>query len=50
MRPMFGAAHKAVGQSSISFVSEAAVSAGIRERYGLTKAGQLFVKSLLKFG
>ena len=37
MRPMFGAMGKAVGGTSVAFVSGAAVSAGVGERYGLDK-------------
>lgn len=37
MRPMFGAYGKAVGDTSIAFVSQAAVKAGISEKYGLDK-------------
>jgi urease alpha subunit len=37
MRPMFGAFGKAVGPSSISFVSKAAADAGVRQQYGLEK-------------
>jgi len=38
MRPMFGSHGKAVGPTSIAFVSQAAVSNGIKEKYGLSKA------------
>ena len=38
MRPMWGAQGKAVGQTSIAFVSGAAAAAGVKESYGLTKA------------
>ena len=37
MRPMFGAKGKAVGGTSIAFVSAAAANAGIGERLGLSK-------------
>jgi urease subunit alpha len=37
MRPMFGAIGKAIGPSSILFVSEASVSDGVVARYGLEK-------------
>ena len=37
MRPMFGAKGKAVGGTSVAFVSGAAVAEGIGERYGLEK-------------
>ena len=37
MRPQFGSFGKAVGDCSISFVSQAAVDNGIKEKYGLTK-------------
>jgi len=37
MRPMFGAKGKAVGGTSVAFVSGAAVADGIGERYGLEK-------------
>jgi len=38
MRPMWGAQGKAVGQTSIAFVSGAAAAAGVKETYGLSKA------------
>jgi len=38
MRPMFGAHGKAVGQTSIAFVSSAAHAAGIKNKYRLNKA------------
>ena len=38
MRPMFGSFGKAVGPTSIAFVSQAAKDAGIKEKYGLSKA------------
>jgi urease subunit alpha len=38
MRPMFGAKGKAVGNTSVVFVSQAAAKAGIGERLGLSKA------------
>ena len=38
MRPMFGALGKAVGQTSVAFVSAAAVANGIKDKYGLSKA------------
>jgi len=38
MRPMFGAHGKAVGQTSIAFVSSAAHAAGIKDKYRLNKA------------
>ena len=37
MRPMFGAYGKAVGGTSVAFVSGAAVADGIGEKYGLEK-------------
>ncbi|KAL3909044.1 MAG: hypothetical protein SGPRY_009565, partial [Prymnesium sp.] len=37
MRPMFGALDKAVGHTSIAFVSEAAVAADVGTKYGLSK-------------
>jgi urease subunit alpha len=37
-RPMFGAFGKAVGPTSIAFVSAAAHAAGIKDKYGLSKA------------
>ena len=37
MREMFGALGKAVGSTSIAFVSGAAKAAGVGERYGLSK-------------
>jgi len=37
MRPMFGAQPGAVGDISYTFVSQAAVDAGIKEKYGLSK-------------
>ena len=36
-RPMFGAFGGALARGSLSFVSQAGLNAGIRERYGLTK-------------
>lgn len=36
-RPMFGAHGKAVAETAVLFVSQAAVDAGIRDRYGLSK-------------
>ena len=36
-RPMFGAFGRAVEQSAVSFVSDAAQSAGVRQTYGLAK-------------
>jgi len=38
MRPMFGAHGKAVGNTSIAFVSAAAHAAGVKDKYGLSKA------------
>jgi urease subunit alpha len=38
MREMFGAKGKAVGNTSVVFVSQAAANAGIGTRLGLTKA------------
>ncbi|KAI2499095.1 Urease alpha-subunit [Fragilaria crotonensis] len=38
MRPMFGAKGKAIGNTSVVFVSQAAAMAGIGERLGLSKA------------
>jgi urease subunit alpha len=37
MRPMFGAYGRATAGTSIAFVSEAALAAGVPQRYGLTK-------------
>jgi urease subunit alpha len=37
MRRMFGALGGAVGATSLAFVSEAALAAGVAERYGLSK-------------
>ncbi|CAE8724801.1 unnamed protein product [Polarella glacialis] len=37
MRPMFGSFGRAVGPSCLSFVSQAAVEAGVGSRYGLLK-------------
>jgi len=37
MRPMFGSFGKAIGPSCVSFVSEAAASAGVGAKYGLEK-------------
>src|SRR5690606_38370805 len=37
-RPMFGAFGRAVASTSLTFVSKAALEAGVRERLGLTKA------------
>ena len=37
MRPMFGALGKAVGPTSLAFVSQAAVAAGVGSKYGLEK-------------
>merc|ERR1712227_635993 len=37
MRPMFGAQPGAIGGSCFAFVSQAAVAAGIGEKYGLSK-------------
>jgi urease alpha subunit len=37
MQPMFGAMGKAVGDTSIAFVSDAAASAGVGDAYGLGK-------------
>src|SRR5262245_25080828 len=37
MRPMFGAFGRAVGATSLAFVSRRAEEAGVGERYGLTK-------------
>lgn len=37
MRPMFGAKGKAVGGTSVAFVSAAAAEAGVGEQYGLDK-------------
>jgi urease subunit alpha len=36
-RPMFGAFGRAVQQTSLTFVSQAALDAGLRERLGLVK-------------
>jgi len=44
MRPMFGAYGKAVGGTSIAFVSKAAAAAGIKDSYGLSKAVEPVVK------
>ena len=38
MRPQFGSFGKAIGNTSIAFVSQAAVDAGIKSKYGLEKA------------
>ena len=38
MRPMFGSFGKAVGGTSVAFVSAAAKAAGVKEAYGLQKA------------
>ena len=38
MRPMFGAKGKAVGDNSIAFVSGAAATLGVGEKYGLSKS------------
>jgi urease alpha subunit len=38
MRPMFGAKGKAVGNTSVVFVSQAAAGAGIGQRLGLSKS------------
>jgi len=38
MRPMFGGQGPAVGSTSLAFVSNAAVAAGIGTKYGLTKS------------
>ena len=38
MRPMFGACGRAIGATSLAFVSKAAIDAGSVARYGLTKA------------
>ena len=38
MRPMFGSFGKAVGGTSVAFVSAAAKTAGVKEAYGLQKA------------
>jgi urease subunit alpha len=37
MRPMFGAFGRATGPTSLAFVSQASVSKGIAQRYGLAK-------------
>lgn len=37
MRPMYAAKGKAVGPTSISFVSQAAAEAGVKDQYGLDK-------------
>ncbi|GER56426.1 urease [Striga asiatica] len=37
MRPMFGAFGKAASANSIAFVSEVALSSGVKEQYGLNK-------------
>jgi urease subunit alpha len=37
MRPMFGSFGRAVGSTSIAFVSQAGLSSGVADRYGLTK-------------
>jgi urease subunit alpha len=37
MRPMFGALGQAVGRTSLAFISQAALDAGIGARYGLSK-------------
>ena len=44
MRPMFGAFGKAVGPTSIAFVSGAAADAGIKDTYGLSKAVEPVVR------
>lgn len=44
MRPMFGAFGKAVGNTSIAFVSKAAAAAGIKDKYGLSKAVEPVVR------
>ena len=44
MRPMFGNYGKAVGTGSIAFVSGAAAAAGIKDKYGLSKAVEPVVK------
>ena len=38
MRPMFGSFGKAVGGTSVAFVSAAAKAAGVKEAYGLQRA------------
>ena len=38
MRPMFGALGTAVGATALAFVSQAALDAGVRAKYGLSKA------------
>jgi urease len=45
MRPMFGSFGKAVGPSCLSFVSEAAVNAGIGKKLGLEKAVEAVKKT-----
>ena len=37
MRPMYGASGKAVGLSSIAWVSQSSVSSGVAQGYGLSK-------------
>lgn len=44
MRPMFGALGKAVGPTSIAFVSKAAAAAGVKDKYGLSKAVEPVVR------
>ena len=44
MRQMFGAFGKAVGNTSIAFVSQAAAAAGVKDKYGLQKAVEPVVK------
>jgi urease alpha subunit len=44
MRPMFGSFGRAVGTSSISFVSHACKTAGTAESYGLTKRIEAVIK------
>ena len=43
MRPMFGSFGKAVGGTSVAFVSQAAKSNGIKDKYGLSKAVEAVV-------
>lgn len=43
MRPMFGAKGKAIGNTSVVFVSQAAATAGIGERLGLSKSVEAVV-------
>ena len=38
MRPMFGALGKAVGDTSLAFVSRAAHDRGVKDLYGLSKS------------